>query len=486
MAGNQQLVLNPRQNSYLSLLDEKSIGKICEYLSLLDLLQFSELDVNYQRLIGEKIISKRWFNICRFKNHYDVRKAFKQFGEFAKKLCIHESDIQYKDDKFTLAEEMFRLIKRYCVAEKLNSVNIGFDDESLKLDANVFLDVFSKLKSLKISMPTKQKKIKRNDSLGELLKKLLANCTALQKLELFGVQNLSDDNNTLDFLMIPQMFHLKSLWFDRCKIPHGSWLKFIAAGVRPLKSLRFESSSFRTFQVYYTFQNISRKIEHYAYLNQREFIEQIVKAFPCLDTFAIEHDGWETSDPNCEALMKLQHLKELCILEPEYSNLIESIARMDDNGSRPCPVQKLAFKLAGEIHQVNLLSILNLTNLQAVVFVEPKTQHVAVYKQFLKLPQLTQIILKNEHRFHDRDIDDLRLVVKGIVESTEHVQVLKVLTDIGILSKQFYRSLVKLRSQHFPRAAPLHLCAKFNRIKKEETFPKVIEICDFFDCRFFS
>lgn len=468
MVGNQsQLMLNPRPASYLSLLDENTIGKICKHLSILDLLQFGELDINYQRIIGQQIISKQTLNISTISKHYDVRQAFKQFGEFAKQLHIKESDIQYKKDKYTHAEEIFRLIKKRCVADQLKSVTIGFDGDLKQVDANRFLDVFAELKSLTIekSRCPYSFGLKRDEPLKKLLEKLLANCTKLTTLKLNWMRC------DIDFLMIPQMRTLQSLWLHETNIPYDNWMKFIKSGVCPLTSLKIDRSSFLVN-------------EYVKALDQGEFLRDIVEAFPQLETFILFYCGHlldKLINPNCDALKTLHHLKEFRILELKYSNLIQSLAG-------PCSIQKLSFKLTGiESVESIPLSIMNLTNLRSIEFYEPDIIHMEIYKSFLNLPQLSQCVFSAGNKYYNPyDMNGVDLILLEIIKSSEHLQVLKVTISHLILSSNFYKDIVKMRHTRFPNAAPLHLCAKFKRMKR--TSPHIIQICNTCtrNCQFFA
>lgn len=447
MADQELLVLNPRPLSNLSLLDEKTIFKICEYLSLYDVFQIGELDINYQRIIGVHIISKRTLDISEISKHYPVRDVFRHYGEFVTALSIKESDIQYKSEDYTYAEEIFRLIKKRCVPSRLKTVTICFDkdDRKREINASRFLDVFAELESLVVTRKTQSYRTGRDKPLEKLLGKLLVNCRNLRSLKLVELWD------HFDFLMLPELRDLHSLWFDRCEISYNGWLNFVKAGVRPLKSMKIEHISFR----------ITNRIDH------GEFHKQIVEAFPNLETFTYRSIYDKFVNHNCEALGQLRQLKEVAIVGCKYSNLISSLAASNT-------VEKLSLSFTGIVGDSE--SITSLQNLRSVEFWLPKINHIHNYLRFCLLPNVTECIFSG-----DRHIDDLDKMLQGIIACpfNPNFTVLKVLAKHAKFLSSFYDSLVSARSIYQISLPPglkkaLHLHANFRPLRNYK--PDIITI----------
>lgn len=225
------LMLNPRPNSYLSWLDEVALLNIFKRLQLYDLLQIGELDVNYQQIIGENIISKQKLDIGKVSKHYDTRHTFKQFGPFVTSLVVHETDIQYKDDKFTFIDEIFRLIQKRCTVGRLLSIEIHLDRTEDQHTVTIVPDVFKGIFSLIIDAGYRRDMPKSNNLLGSVISK----CLKLNSLTLKGIIG------NWDFLVFPQLQNLLTLTISNCRIPHTAWANFVTKGIHCLSALNIWS-----------------------------------------------------------------------------------------------------------------------------------------------------------------------------------------------------------------------------------------------------
>lgn len=217
------VAINPRPPSYLSLLNEEIIVKICEHLGLYEILQIGENDINYQHIIGQRIISKRVFDIQAISKHYDVRHAFKQFGGYATDLVISESSIQYKDNQYTFMQEIFRLINKRCTTGRLRSVFIDLDKRDAPILSNddIIPDAFENIESLTVHhryCPILHEEIRPGSK--QFVKKLLQKCSQLRELRLCVRE--------IDFLPSSKFQRLISLDFHSCIIPWRIWKQFMA------------------------------------------------------------------------------------------------------------------------------------------------------------------------------------------------------------------------------------------------------------------
>lgn len=454
--GNEPSVLmniNPRPNSTLSMLDEKSFIEICKYLKMFDLLQLAEVDINYQRIIGENIIAKQTLDITEISPNYEVRDVFKCFGEFAQALSIRESDIQYKNERYTFAEEIFRLIKKRCVADRLKAITIHFDSKDwLKkpYNATKFLDVFAQVESITIGKSTlaQSSHTQRDKSLDEFLKKVLVHCTQVKTLKLI---NLSC---AFEFLRLAQLRQLHSLEFEHCDIAGDGWTKFVNdAGIRPhLKSLIFNRTGF-----YINCRYCIGKV------NQNQFLSSIATTFPKLESFCLTHQRLRFEEPNCSALQTLGKLKELRVIEGEYPNLIETLA---GNAT----IEKLTLSLAG---LKSAASIDKLRNLRSIELLELRPENLSICQAFSLLPQLNEITLHSKYFFPDLQI---RRLVRDLVTNAPQLRVLKVFTAYSLLNVALYKQIAMIRRNQLPNGPPLELHASFTSMSTRSYAPNIVTI----------
>lgn len=328
------LALNPRPKDYLSLLDEKILVKIFKYLNLYELLQISEVDVNYQRIIGEHIISHQVLIVSSVSQHYDTRKLFKQFGEYATKLIIRETDIQYKDDQHTFIEEIFRLIDKRCTVGRLQAISIFLNRDSDQHTIRTVPDAFSEISSVFISGTYTV------NNFDSLLKKMISKCMKLRSLELYYVRG------NWNFIIYPQLQMLQSLKIECCRIPRSVWLHFFALGIQSLETLVIRFCEF-----FYDIPVIS---------NHKTFNECIFYvigfSFPNLKNLALQCYHYGTYIKYFEYIEKLEQLS---------INAHERIIVSDN------------IKL--------------LTNLNSIELTKNISIHI--FEEFLKLPSLTKFKL---------------------------------------------------------------------------------------------
>lgn len=451
-------MINPRPNSPLSMLDEELFLEICKYLKMFDLLQLAEVDINYQRIIGERIIAKQTLNITEISPNYDVRDVFKCFGEFAQALAIRESDIQYKNKRYTFAEEIFRLIKKRCSADRLKTITIHFDSKDwLKkpYNATKFLDVFAQLESITIgkSNPAQYTSHSGRDKcLDEFLQTVLAHCTQLKSLKLINLAC------AFEFLRMAQLRHLQSLRFEQCSILFDGWSKFVTdAGIRPhLNSLLFDRTGFysNTFQFWTPEQ-----------VQQNHFLSSIATSFPNLESFCLIYPHIKFVEPNCSALQALGKLKGLRVTEGQYPNVIEFLAVK-------AAIERLTLSLA-RLDGVG--SVDKLLNLRSIELLELRPECFNFCEAFALLPQLDEMILRSEIHFGDEHLH--RLILK-LVTISPHLQVLKVFVAYSTLNVKLYKQLVRIRRDRFPNGPPLEMHAPFTPMPSQFIYaPNFVNIC---------
>ncbi|XP_055321016.1 uncharacterized protein LOC129577615 [Sitodiplosis mosellana] len=328
------LLLNPRPNDYLSLLNERELVNIFKHLDLYELLQISELDVNYQRIIGERIISKQTLDVSKVSRHYDTRQLFKQFGEYVTDLKVHESDIQYKDDQYTFIEEIFRLINKRCTVGRLKSISIGLNREAQHMIRTV-PNVFCEISSLSVY----------GDYFGQLsnlLEQVIPKCSKLCSLE---ITRMSGNWN---FLISPQLQMLQTLEIKYCQIPHSVWAHFIRIGIQSLTSLVIKQNAFSFDEPETPMEKVTR-------------------------TWLANSIG-----------IKFPNLKELVLINCHPGLLFD--------GSKFTQLEKISFNARGMLFISD--SIKYMTNLRSVEFSEYST--ISVFEDFLQLPLLSEFIL-NAH-----------------------------------------------------------------------------------------
>lgn len=456
------LMINPRPNSNLSILDEGSLLEVFKYLGMFELLQLAEIDINYRRMIGEHIISKQTLDITGISPNYETRGVFKCFGEFVQALSIRESDIQYKNERYTFAEEIFRLIKKRCVADRLKAFDICFDSKDWTkkpyngLNATQFLDVFGQVEAITISKPTPVQYgySQRDKCLDEFLQKVFVHCTQLRSLKLI---NLSCE---FGFLGMAQLRRLQSLEFEQCHILLDGWLKFMAdAGVRPqLKSLIFDRTEFcAAQQSNQTVQNL-RSI-----LQTDQFLRSITTAFPNLETFDLIHHYSMFVYPNCSAFQALGKLKELRLRAGIFPNLFETLAVN-------ATIERLTLSRTGSSD----VGIDQLINLRSIELCGVRPNMYTICEAFARLPQLVEMVL---HDSTDIISDEqIYQLIRQLVTVSPQLRVLKLSIPYSALSVALYKQLVTIRRNRFPNGPPLELYASFKTFPSRSYDPNVVAI----------
>lgn len=435
---NQSLVLNPRTLSNWALLDEAALVKVFEKLDLYDLLQLSEIDINYQQIIGEHIIEKRVLDISAVSEHYSTRHAFKQFGAFATELRVRESDIQWKSEQYTYIEEIFRLINKRCIAGRLKSIAIGLDRAKVSRLVHAIPDAFKEIQSLTIDMRVEvrsmvrgKEKIKRmcieNDFDG-LLEILLSNCPKLQSLKLFG------EHKNWNFLLHPQVHTLQSLSFEDCYIEPDRWTEFIEEGVRPTKCLELiKMHIFLTFDI-------------------SDYVQKIADAFPNLEKFEFDLPFYTKTDSivTLVALKKMHSLKE--ILYTSYKGQKEFIQTVGEVNTIE--------KLSAPFYFVSLDDIQSLKDLPKLRTVEILSTYIlntTLCSEILQLPHLEELSL-------EAYMIDRKVISKFVESLPDRIRTLKIVNSR--ITSGFYSSLVKVRRASLPDAPPLRLHAHFEPLKR--------------------
>lgn len=426
------LMINPRPQLYLSMLDEVIICKIFDYLNLYELSQMAEIDINYQRIIGERIISKTTLDISSISRHFDVRRAFKLFGEFAKQLKVCESDIQYKDDEYTCVEELFRLIDKRCINQQLEEITLCLDRDAHLSSIDAIPELFDEIKTLTIEItPVKHRSSKLRrliaDNADDLLDKLLQKCQKLHSLTFSKCNTVK-----WKFLLIPQIKNLQSICFQKCQLAWEAWDTFIKAGVRPLKSLSFNFSEF----------------DMEAASDESAFIRGIVEAFPHLEKFQNYCSGFINT--SFDGLEQLRALKEICI-DSHSSEVFEMLANINS-------LEKLSFlSLTERYMPCNGIKLLK--NVRTVqFFADPGTLHFRTVKEFIQLPQLNEwIFTVSGCPIHEN-------IISTMVFTSPTLRTLNLGSETKITAK-FYSFLVAGRKNRFPKSPPLHIFARINNIK---------------------
>lgn len=333
------LALNPRPNSYLSLLDEKLLLNIFKRLDLFNQLQIGEIDVNYQRIIGEQIIMNQMLDVSKISKHYYTSHLFKQIGEYMTNLMIFESDIQYKDDKYTFIDEIFRLIEKRCIVGRLKSITIYLDKKMDQHTVTVVPKVFEEITSLTIhgySVP-----------FNNLLEKMISKCSNLCKLKLYSV------NSNWNFLALQQLHMLQSLEIYNCQIPYTHWATLFD------KSIHSQTHRLTNLMIKHSRFIIDVPDVMVVNLFKENFLMIMGIAFPALKDFAFigRHDG--------------KYLQKWW--------MFRNLEKMSIN----------AYGMTISLSDINLL-----TNLRSIEFAEYTS--IPVFEELLKLPLLSEFKLNKD------------------------------------------------------------------------------------------
>lgn len=420
------MILNPRPLSYLSLLDEKILLKIFKYLKLYELLQIGELDVNYQRIIGVHIISNRTLDISSVSKHYDPRRAFRHFGEYTTALKIAECDIKYKDPKYTIIEEIFRLINKRCKIDQLKTFEITLDKSKEDHSFNVAPSIFTHIKSLNIKLSCGSR------NYDGFVEKLLTSCKELNSLKLNG----SHDN--WDFLLHPQVQQLQSLCFDNCTIINSIWDDFISIRGRPLKTMEIfglildprsnSSPNDRDLNGRWAPNSLDPILS----------IQSLAMAFQKLEKLTLSL----SRSINLNGLELLPHLKELQLNNMESYGLIYVLTQTKT-------IEKLSINCERSIklHE----DIQPLIKLRCVEFQEPCESQVPVIKKFLQLSQLIECKLSS------KSFKIKIKIISEIVGSSQYLQVLRIDSSKTTIKTKEFASMVSKREKNLPNARPIHL-----------------------------
>ncbi|XP_055301519.1 uncharacterized protein LOC129568033 [Sitodiplosis mosellana] len=232
---NESSEATQKPKMYFDWLDEKTLVKIFDQLNLYDLLQMADEDPRIEQVIAEKIMPSRVLNIGEISKHYSVRHAFKHFGRFVPEVVVKQSDIQWKDDKFSEIEEIVRLIGKRCADGNLKRLSITFDIKDKKSCEfrTEIPECFKTLKSLTIIQLSYG--TRRSANFEHCLESLLAGCTGLKSL------TLSRYRSSGQFLKALNDMKLQELRIEKCFFTESKfWLEFIQKGIPSLKSFSWD------------------------------------------------------------------------------------------------------------------------------------------------------------------------------------------------------------------------------------------------------
>lgn len=197
-----------------------------------DLLQMYDADETnrYRNIIAEKVMPNRELNLSEISKRYSVRHAFKKLGRFAPFVEIKQSDIQWKDDQFTVIEEILRLIGKRCSSEHLKKVTIIFDEPRRKSPINFCPYIPDSMRSIE-TLTIIQVGTRKCENFLRSLQFMQMQSLTLKYIDTRG-----------QFLNVLDVSKLSELSIDRCCFRDALCLDaFFRKGIPTLKTLKWNT-----------------------------------------------------------------------------------------------------------------------------------------------------------------------------------------------------------------------------------------------------
>lgn len=229
-----------------------------------------------------------------------TRHTFKQFDPFVTSLLMSETDIRYKDDKFTFIDEIFRLIQKRCTVGSLKSIEIILDRKEDQHTVTIVPDVFKGVELLSIFTGSRKNVVQLDNLMGSVISK----CSELCCLSLFGIAG-----NWI-FLVSPQLQTLNTLCISHCQIPHTAWSNFVVTGIHSLCCLILKINPL--------YSNLPESSKQNSI--SENFVRDIGRAFPNLAALILSLD-----EPTILA-------QNICDIQQRFSNLFLLIIDIDKGG----------------------------------------------------------------------------------------------------------------------------------------------------------
>ncbi|XP_055305994.1 uncharacterized protein LOC129570414 [Sitodiplosis mosellana] len=426
---------------YFDWLDDKTLVKIFDQLNLYDLLQMADEDPRIEQVIAEKIMPSRVLNIGEISKHYSVRHAFKHFGRFAPEVVMSLSDIQWKDDKLSEIEEIFRLIGKRCSDGNLKKLSITFDIKDKK-SCEFRTDIsecFKTLESLTIMHCKRQ-----SAEFDHCLKSLLAGCTGMKSLTLNQIKSNGK------FLSALEAIKIQELTIESCRLTESKfWLEMVQKGIPSLKSFNWNNFVIAGLDmleeafahISTAFRNLEELCFDTAFVSMEKFITFAKLQHNPLKVLRLKCSWYDYDVP--VALSQMPYLQELHIdihdrwAHWSFRSRHYYQRRFSRNGEEKNAAWKNAMQCFTKLEIIKIQS----------------TQYCfdwGTYIDFVaNLPDVREVGFKGTRAFRQKHIED-------IVSMSPQIHTLKL--DVPIeasFTRKLYNTLVRDRSRWYRKSPAL-------------------------------
>lgn len=391
---------------------------LADHLELYDLLQMCNEGEHFRKIIAEKVMPHRVLNISEIHKSYSVRHAFKYLGQFAREVSIKQSDIQWKNEKFSVIEEILRLIGKRCAAGHLKKVSIVFDMNNVKsYNLNTEIpDCMKTIETLRIVQ-----NCSRSENLDECVTGLLTGCSQLQSLI------LERFNSSGIFLSaLHKMSQLRELTLDVfCLSKITCWQEFIQKPIPTLKSFCCSNMIIYGTGSFY-----------------EQALDQIMTAFPAIERLSCDNNVSFYSSDKLDALasMKSLHIKSSCI----DGNVMKAIQKMTSLEELSIHIQYgNSYHCGGFIRQNGkqwLEALAGLKKLHSIKIQMGRQMAFSwddVIEWLSELPSVTDICLIGFQSFRKKHIEN-------IVSLSPELRCVKLGMPTTSLTRTLYQNLVNI------------------------------------------
>lgn len=170
-------------------LNDDCLLEIFEMVGTIDWLRLSKVSQRFRSIISTQLLSRRPINFGTISQNHSVRKVFRKFGPFASDIKISATDIQYRHERRSSAEELFHLLAKHCNAEKWRDLSLSADFSELRAEyVNLLSMQLANLRHISIySMRKWMRTAVQDVNDGDFMSRLLSHAKKIESIELINM-----------------------------------------------------------------------------------------------------------------------------------------------------------------------------------------------------------------------------------------------------------------------------------------------------------